>query len=38
VRPAGKKDLDALDWWRGLRSGKGSTPRFTIPSRDEEKS
>ncbi len=38
VRPAGRKDMDALDWWRGLRSGKGSAPRFTTPSRDEEKS
>jgi methionyl-tRNA formyltransferase len=38
VRPAGRKDMNALDWWRGLRSGQGSTPRFITPSRDEEKS
>lgn len=38
VRPAGRKTMDALDWWRGLRSGKGSAPRFTTPSRDEEMS
>ncbi len=38
VRPAGRNDMDALDWWRGLRSGQGSTPRFITPSRDEEKS
>jgi methionyl-tRNA formyltransferase len=36
VRPAGRNDMAALDWWRGLRSGKGSAPRFTTPSRDEE--
>ena len=36
VRPAGRNDMDARDWWRGLRSGKGSAPRFTTPSLDEE--
>ena len=36
VRPAGRNDMDARDWWRGLRSGKGSAPRFTNPSLDEE--
>jgi methionyl-tRNA formyltransferase len=36
VRPAGRNDMDARDWWRGLRSGKGSAPRFTTPSLDQE--
>lgn len=36
VRPAGKNDMNALDWWRGLRSGTGSAPRFTTPSREEK--
>ncbi len=36
VRPAGRNDMNARDWWRGLRSGKGSAPRFTTPSRIEE--
>jgi methionyl-tRNA formyltransferase len=38
VRPAGRPEMSALDWWRGLRMGKGSAPRFTSPSRDEETS
>lgn len=37
VRPAGRNEMNARDWWRGLRSGKGSAPRFTTPSRAEEK-
>jgi methionyl-tRNA formyltransferase len=36
VRPAGRNDMNALDWWRGLRSGTGSAPRFTTPSREEK--
>ena len=36
VRPAGKNDMNALDWWRGFRSGTGSAPRFTTLSRKEK--
>ena len=36
VRPAGRNEMNARDWWRGLRTGKGSAPRFTTPSRTEE--
>ncbi len=35
VRPAGKNEMNALDWWRGLRTGTGSAPRFSTPSREE---
>lgn len=37
VRPAGKNDMNALDWWRGLRTGTGSAPRFSTPSREEQR-
>ncbi len=37
VRPAGKNEMNALDWWRGLRTGTGSAPRFSTPSREEQR-
>ena len=34
VVPAGKAEMDAPDWWRGLRASKDET-RFTTPHREE---
>jgi len=34
VVPAGKAEMDASDWWRGLRASKDET-RFTTPHREE---
>ena len=38
VRPAGRNEMDARDWWRGLRTGTGPDARFTTPSGNEEAS
>jgi methionyl-tRNA formyltransferase len=35
VRPAGRNEMSARDWWRGLRTGKGPNARFTTPGGDE---
>ena len=35
VVPAGRAEMDAAAWWRGLRAGKDDAPRFTTPRREE---
>ena len=35
VVPAGRAEMDAQAWWRGLRKGKDDTPRFITPHREE---
>jgi methionyl-tRNA formyltransferase len=36
VRPAGKNEMDADAWWRGLRNAPDETPRFTTPRLEEQ--
>jgi methionyl-tRNA formyltransferase len=36
VRPAGKNEMDADAWWRGLRNAPDETPRFTPPRLEEQ--
>jgi len=35
VVPAGRAEMDAQAWWRGLRKGKDDAPRFTTPQHEE---
>jgi methionyl-tRNA formyltransferase len=35
VVPAGRAEMDAQAWWRGLRKGKDDAPRFITPHREE---
>jgi len=35
VVPAGRAEMDAQAWWRGLRAGKDDAPRFITPHREE---
>jgi methionyl-tRNA formyltransferase len=32
IRPAGRNEMDALSWWRGLRLPADTQPRFTTPT------
>jgi methionyl-tRNA formyltransferase len=36
VTPAGKPEMEAQAWWRGLRIDVASAPRFTTPRSEEE--